>query len=123
MLGLVSVTLVVLSSQFSYDLTRTRVVAREAQLSQLLLAGAQDAQERLRGSPEKPRESSWQVELPAALSRSGAKLMVEANALGNQKTEVIVEAKMGGQSSLQTLHFRHVDGAWLVDSAELAGAK
>ena len=38
MLGLVAMTLVVLSRQFAYDAMRSKTVARDAQLSQLLLA-------------------------------------------------------------------------------------
>ena len=123
MLGLVSMTLIVLSQQFAYDVTRTQAASRDAQLSQLLLAGAQDASQRSHDWPEQPQNGKWQIELPQALSQSGAKLAIELRASGEGKADVTVDAAMGSQSAVQTLHFKHADRGWVVDSAELWGAK
>ncbi|HSZ56755.1 MAG TPA: hypothetical protein VK797_13895 [Tepidisphaeraceae bacterium] len=117
-LGLVSVTLLVLSRQFAYDMTRTQTVTREAQLSQLLLAGAQDAAQRSRSWIGQPQKEQWQIALPQELSPAAAKLSVELSPAGDQKADVVIEAKVGPQAAVQTLHFRHADGNWGVESVE-----
>jgi Tfp pilus assembly protein PilV len=116
-LGLVSVTLLVLSRQFAYDMTRTQTVTREAQLSQLLLAGAQDAAQRSRSWSAHAQKEQWQIELPRELSPA-AKLSVELSSAGDEKADVVIEAKVDAQAAVQTLHFRHADGNWGVESVE-----
>jgi hypothetical protein len=123
MIGLVSITLVVLSQEFAFDMKRTQIVTRDAQLSQLLLAGAQEAMQRSRDWPETPRNTSWQIELPQTLSHAAAKLTSELHAAGDQKVDVTIEAIIASQMAVQTLHFKHTDRGWEVDSAELLGAK
>jgi hypothetical protein len=122
MLALVAATLLLLSRHFAYQVTRTRLAAQDAQLSQLLLAGAQDATQRSKTWPQAVQPAAWQIELPKVLADSGAKLSVElkASQIGADAT---IEARTSAGIAIETLHFRRADGAWTVGSAELAGAE
>ena len=122
-LGVVAVTLLVLSRHFADDMLRTRNLTREAQLSQLLLAGAQDAVQRSHSWSAELQKQEWQIKLPAELSSSGAKLSIALVPSSDQKVDATIEAKMGRGIAVQTLHFKLAEGNWIIESVELAGAK
>jgi hypothetical protein len=122
-LGTVAVTLLVLSRHFADDVLRTRNVTREAQLSQLLLAGAEDAMQRSRNWSGPPQKQQWEIELPRELSSSSTKLSVDLTPMDDRKADLIIEAQMGRQAAVQTIHFQLADDTWAVKSVELLGAK
>lgn len=121
MLALVAATLTLLSRHFAYEVTRTRLVTEDAQLSQLLLAGAQDVMQRSKQWPQAVQPASWQIELPEILADSGGKLSVDLHN-SQSGSDATIEGRIGRAVAVQTLHLRHVDGSWAVVSVELNGA-
>jgi hypothetical protein len=65
LLGLVGIALAAMGTLLAADARRTRAAESEAQLRQLLLAGAAASHERLRTSPPDAAEQVWEVPLPA----------------------------------------------------------
>src|SRR5690348_961864 len=66
MLGLVAMLLIFLAHYFAWELKRTRSTTADAQLNQLLLAGAQDALSKSK-STDLPK-APWTLALPTFLS-------------------------------------------------------
>jgi hypothetical protein len=122
MLGLVAVLLVVLARYFAYENIRTRGVTGDAQLSQLLLAGALDTEARAKSWDATPRTETWQLELPNLLSGNGAKVTLAAHPAEDGSSIVNIDAQFGLQKAAQTLRLRHESAGWTLASAEIPSA-
>ena len=70
LLALVGIALAAMGTLLVADARRTRAATSEAQLRQLLLAGAAAAEERVRNLPPVAAEQAWEVPLPAGADAS-----------------------------------------------------
>ena len=114
MLALVGVTLAAMGSLFAAEARRTRDATAEAQLRQLLLAGAAVATQRI------PLTAEATVELPPSLAADGARLVVRPMKAPDANAVVIeVDAAVADRQMTQTLRYAQRDGRWQVDGATL----
>ena len=114
LLGLIAVALALLTKQLGYELQRTRSAYEDAQLRQLLLAGAQDAAARAgRWSAQGPAApGAWKVELPADLNAQDASISIEAMEAGPDGRTVRIEARLSYRRAEETLEFSRTDAGW-----------
>ena len=117
MMAVVSAALVVISRQFRFEATRTRVELDDGQLRQLLLAGAQDAAERAEKWRKHPPLATWELKVPAALRGEGAAVSVSATSIGSDRAEVRIDARFHGRHQSQLLHLSVQDKGWQVRDA------
>jgi hypothetical protein len=118
MLGLVSVALLSITHALAYDFTRTRLTTQDAQLRQLLLAGAQEAVAAAKGWNADSLPSKWSMHLPASLVEQGAGVSFELEAIEGGQRKVIVTARLGTREQMQSITFRRTDEGWRVFSIE-----
>ncbi|MDB5303650.1 MAG: hypothetical protein JWM97_1199 [Phycisphaerales bacterium] len=118
LLALAATTLAALAALFSADYRRTRDARTDAQLRQLLIAGAGDVSEKARAWPEKPPEARWDVAVPESLAGNGARVTNEV-AGDNQTVEVHVTADYLGRTAKQTLSYRRGNDRWTLTDASL----
>ena len=127
LLLLVAATLPVLASVFTADAKRTRAQADDAQLRQLLMAGAVFAKGQAPtitavGSGAAAAPAPVDVPLPPELSDMGAKLTCTFNRVDADHVSAIVHARLPSRSMEQTVTFeRHggSDGTWHATHATL----
>jgi hypothetical protein len=117
-LGMASVVLGAAGMMVAGDARRTRPAAVDAQLRELLLAGAQISQFRL--------QSSWSVDqsvtvnLPPALKDQNATLVLEP--IGPESATdraVYIEATLGRHAMGERVHFIQRSEHWQIDDAIL----
>ena len=117
LLLLVGMTLTTVATAFSADARRTRVRAADAQLRQILTAGAIAAAKQFEGSElpagEKP------LALPADLASAGATATIAYARDGENAVVVRVHASIPPRRMSQTLRFAQSGGKWSMRSAEL----
>jgi len=110
MLGLVASALAAMAMMFAADARRTRNAGADAQLRQLLVAGAADVQQRLKGGQttfdaKVPAPADGVIQLSAAMEGDGVRAVVMAT-LGPRRTE-------------QTLRFTRDGDRWRLARVEL----
>jgi hypothetical protein len=116
LVGMVATTLVALSAGFAHQATRTRLLAEDAQLRQLLLAGTQIAAARLHDS----RPADGVVTLPDSLQLSGAALTIRmVSGAPGQDQVVEILAILPRHRLSQQLHLQARDGQLQITSAQL----
>lgn len=108
MIGLVGVALAGAAAMFSAQSKRTRDEATEAQLRQLLTAGAIAAVDAI------------DVKLPPELSNDGAKLTIQRKTEGDLAT-VEMSASLRGREMRQTLRLTRSSEKWNITDAVLGG--
>jgi type II secretory pathway component PulK len=113
LLGLVAMTLVAIAATSFMQSQRSRALAEDAQLRQLLLAGADVAVSRL----EKSAPLDATIPLPESLTEQGATLMLHGQTDGDHQT-VDITATLDRRNLTQRLHLVH-GTSWQVVSAEL----
>jgi hypothetical protein len=117
LLLLIAVTLATLATAFAADARRTRVRAAEAQLRQVLTAGAITAAAQLDGGEVPAGEKP--LTLPQALADAGATAMITYTRQGGQVAIVHVRGDSAGRSMSQTLHFKRSGATWAIASAAI----
>jgi type II secretory pathway component PulK len=111
MLGLVASMLAAMAMMFAADARRTRSSAAEAQLRQLLLAGAADAQQRLDKG-----HTTFDVNVTAP-AESHLHL---AATLDGDAVRTVISATLGPRHAEQTLRFtRAGNNKWQLAAVEL----
>ena len=110
MLGLVASVLAALAMMFAADARRTRNAAADAQLRQLLIAGAADVQQRL-----KQGQTTFDVKVPAPAE---GEMQLRATAEGDG-VRAVVAATLGTRRGEQTLKFTRDGARWRLASVEL----
>jgi hypothetical protein len=100
--------LVVLGRSFAMDAERTRAQASEAQMRQLLTAGAVAAIQRAENAAP-----AAAVELPAELAAQQAAVAVQITGEGDDRT-ALVSAQFGQRHMEQTLKLRRAGPRWTV---------
>ncbi len=111
MLGLVASVLAALAMMFAADARRTRNAAADAQLRQLLIAGAADVQQRLTQG-----QTTFEVNVAAPAAEGHIQLRATAEGDG---VRAVVAATLGTRRSEQTLHFTRDGDRWRLASVEL----
>ena len=115
---LVGATLAAVAAAFSADARRTRTLGSDAQLRQLLTAGAIAAAEQLKAAGGDVPTGEKAIPLPADLGDRGASLKVSAAREGDAVT-VVVDATLATRHARQTVRFTQRDGRWTPTAAEL----
>jgi hypothetical protein len=116
LLILVGATLAAVASAFAADARRTRLAVADAQLRQLLTAGAATAAAELQSGdlPSGPKP----LTLPSDLADADVSAAMTFERTDDQAV-VHVVAKSSSHAMGQTLRFRQSAGRWSLQSAEL----
>lgn len=118
MLALVSSAVVMLTTHFAFEVTRTRTAWEDAQLRQALLAGAADAAARAKSWGDRPAPAHWQVNLSHLLADAGADISLDSAAADSaDSANVQISARFNQREAVQTLRFHHTGGKWNVTGA------
>jgi|GEM_PF-2687457 len=116
LVGLIGLGIAGIAQVCRIDMVRTRARAQDAQLRELLLAGADVAIARLANGSA----VDGMITLPDDLTAQGAKIVLHAQAAaGADAKEVTIEASFSMHQLSQDLHFVRSQGAWQLNSAEL----
>jgi Na+-transporting NADH:ubiquinone oxidoreductase subunit NqrC len=110
LLGLVASVLAAMAMMFAADARRTRNAAADAQLRQLLIAGAADVQQRVNAG-----QTTFDVKLAAPAE--GA-MHLSATAEGDA-VRAVIAAALGTRRGEQTLRFTREGERWKVAAVEL----
>jgi hypothetical protein len=123
LLVFIGATLGSLSMLFSQQARRTSDDRRDAQLRQLLLAGAQTVVQRASAWPADAGGQNWAAALPKELGDAGASVAVKVApgraSDGAGALSAVVEAKFDGHAARQTLTLGRSAGRWVVVAARL----
>ena len=119
LLLLVAATLPMIASVFAADAKRTRSQADDAQLRQMLIAGAVFAKGQATAEPQpemhvSTRPAIIEVPLPQELTDADAKLSCSLDRVDADHAKATVRARLGKRSMEQTITFerRAADRAW-----------
>ena len=116
LVALVAAALLAVTSLMTTDVRRTTRAAVDAQLRELLHAGAVTALQRLRDEGELP-DASFDVTLPPSL---GAAVHVAPDKLFDDTNRaVIVRAMFGDREASQRVAFERVGQSWRVRAVEV----
>jgi type II secretory pathway component PulK len=116
LISLAGIAMTVMGVAFNMQATRTHLQAEQAQIRQLLLAGAEETRERLEQG--KPVDGS--ITLPAYLAENGASLKLNSEGPTNGASTIEIEASLPGCRSTQEVKFAGTGSHWHLVSAELA---
>ena len=117
---IIAAILPLLASVFTAEAKRTRTQAQDAQLRQLLTAGAVHATVAAKGQATSGATTHpVAVPLPPDLTDAGASVTCSFTRVETDHAEAIVRAKLGERSMEQTIQLERRDGAWRVMSATL----
>jgi len=118
--ALVGVAILALASLQAHDGRRTAQRVRDAQLEQMLLAGATEVKSHLEEAPL-AADQSWKIELPAALTDRGAELDARVTLMQmDGAATVTIHAKIDGATMQQSTQFaRGGDRHWQLISAQI----
>jgi hypothetical protein len=113
LLGLIAVALVLLTRQTGYEMQRTRSAYDDAQLRQLLLAGAQDTLSHANSwTADRPSPDHWMLELPADLRELGASVSIHVTDASENTRAVDVDARLRNRQEADTLQLSRSDQGW-----------
>ncbi len=99
------------------DVKRTRAATQSAQLRQMLIAGAAEADALLRAAPSRTGEHP--VALPDTLADLGATASCTFEPMRGDRKRVAVTAALNGGTARQVLTYETGPGGWVFVSAEL----
>ncbi len=111
LLAFVGVLLASMATWVTIDARRTREAAAEAQLRQLLLAGAAAA------SDELAQTGAANVPLPSNLADNAARLTIDIAVPSESQRTATVEASVAARHARQVVQFSRRDGRWHLISA------
>jgi hypothetical protein len=117
-IGLVTTTLATLSILFAGERQLTMSNSADAQLRQLLLAGAADVNEQVKQWGDSAPKEKWLVRLPDELKLGGAELTAAVASASGTYTTVEVIAKIANHQGHQRLEYHRATDHW-----EFVGAK
>jgi len=117
--AVVGVAILALASLQSYEGWRTAERIREAQLEQMLLAGATEAPQHL-ATAAPTKDQVWNIELPPALASRGGTLQTRVTNIENEtNVNVLITATLDGKSAQQTVTFARPADQWKLTAARL----
>lgn len=109
--GMIAVAAAMIVHQLGYELQRTRTAYEDAQLRQLLVAGAQEVATEPSASTGQPVGQARQIDLPPSLVSQGGSLSISQIKSGG---DVLILAHLGTREATQTLHFDDQSHHWKV---------
>ena len=116
-----SLAVLAMATRFATETKMTRHAVQDAQLRQLLLAGAAAARQQL-NEPSKtpPNDQPAPIALPAEIDGDDPSLVLRFSptAADGART-VVVEAVLDRRHARQSLRFERSDGKWRIVHAEL----
>lgn len=92
---------------------------QQAQLDQLLLAGAREAVVRLNFTSSPDDNAANTIELPGALGAQHAHLTVQFSSGGSATRTATIVASLGRHAASQIVQLDKSDGNWRMSAAEL----
>jgi hypothetical protein len=119
MIAFVATAMLATSGMVSVDAKRTLNRSVQAQLDQLLLAGAADAIVRLNSNPPPAPDATWDIPLPPDLAGSATLHTTVVATDPTTGTTLSIRATLADRTSEQTLHLQSTSGAWHIVSADL----
>jgi type II secretory pathway component PulK len=118
LMSLVTMTLTVLIAAIYSDAQRTKSLAEDAQLRQLLLAGSQIAQSQLPDSIT--QTSNIPVTLPDSLKNDGANLTIQIQSIqSSTDVTVEIEATLPHHQLTNQLHLTRANNTWQITTTSL----
>jgi hypothetical protein len=118
LMGLVGVALACLSSLVAYEARRTRAAKSDAQLRQMLIAGAFAARG-LAASQPQPSDRPQSISLPKELAADAATLTLRISKADSQVLEMHIDAKLDQRRLHQVLRFAPAPPGWELTEARL----
>jgi hypothetical protein len=115
LLGLVAMAITAFCITCSLQSVRSRNLAEEAQLRQLLLAGSQIAQNAIQNSTPLQGPQT----LPDSLRSDGYSLSLHVQSASSDRQVIDVAASLPRHQLSQRVEFTRQNGSWQLDSAEL----
>jgi hypothetical protein len=123
LIGLLGVTLAAMSAFFAQQMNRTQQTRRDAQLRQMLLAGAATVDSRRSTWPAEVAEQNWTIPLPSTLAEEGATLSVHITPLPastpSPTLHATIEGKLNTHTSRQILTLTRTDAQWRITQSHL----
>jgi hypothetical protein len=118
LLGLVSLAAFSIFAMLTADSRRTRGAEVDAQLRQMLMAGATDVMIHSTSWDEKASSvETWDVELPAVLKQEEASLKAIPTTPAKGAVTVVIEAHLQKHQAFETLSLARVDNRWQIKSS------
>ena len=114
-LAVVAIAITALYAAVSDDARRSISQSIDAQLEQMLIAGAYDAKMHLGSAPGQ----SWNTDLPLELAEQGGKLQITLVTVDSKQAAIQVVAHLGKRTDSQSIHFQMRDGSWDLVDAQL----
>ena len=124
-IAVVSLAVLAMATRYATEAKMTRYALQDAQLRQLLLAGAAAAQQQLNRPPgpapePTPDDRPLAVALPAEIDGDSPSLVLRfATVAADGTRSVLVQAAVDGRHARQTLRFERHDANWRMVEAEL----
>jgi hypothetical protein len=119
MIGIVAIALLGMAEATSSRARRQFTDVQQAQLEQLLLAGAQDALNRY-NSPSPPEvNGSLKVELPAGLVRNSELTIHIDSASEGASAVATIRATIDGRAASEVIHLKKAAPGWQLSAASL----
>lgn len=123
-LTFVAVAAAMISQTVLHDAQRTRLIAEDSQMRQLLGVGAKVAWDEVKGQPADAEIQSpvTQITLPGELAARGGQLTVQIETLRKGiEVRAEVHATLDDRQAQQTLLFGQSDLGWTLVDAKLGG--
>jgi hypothetical protein len=118
LLGLVSLAAFSIFAMLTADSRRTRGAEVDAQLRQMLMAGAADVVVQSTSWDEKASSiKNWNVEIPAVLKQDEGSLKVIPTTPANGSVSILIEAHLQRHQAFQTLTLARIDNRWQLQSS------
>jgi hypothetical protein len=119
MIAIVAVALVTMTTAAASRSRHQANDVQQAQLEQLLLAGAQDVVQRLNSGAGATDSKPIQVELPEALARIATLEVRIQPASIDASAKATIRATMNGKSASETISIATTGSAWRISAAAL----
>lgn len=114
LLGLIAVAVAMIVHQLGYELRRTRTAYEDAQLRQLLLAGAQDVASNSDRYNGQGQMTPQKVKLPKSLEDAGASLSVTRQEAPGKTGDIGITARVGSREASESLRWEESSHRWSV---------
>ena len=119
MIGIVAIALLSMAGATSARARRQSTDVQQAQLEQLLLAGARDALSRYNSNSAPTVSQSLKVELPGALAANSELAIHIDSATGDAAAIATIRATIDGRTASEIIHLKKSSSGWQVTAASL----
>ncbi|HXE55742.1 MAG TPA: hypothetical protein VN541_22150 [Tepidisphaeraceae bacterium] len=119
LLGMVAAVTALLITNLRFAVMRTSLMPQDAQLRQLLLAGARDVAARARQWGAQPPRDSWSIQLPSDLADQHAGVTIHPSEAGADAVIVQVEARFDSRRAGESVRLNRGGARWKITGASL----